>query len=189
MPDRQALLELIAQLPDRDLPRVRAYVDELLREHERATRERWSLNLIDEFHQAKVSAQREPAGMEVKVGDATCGGETRRALWEHPPVSGAAIVSYAVPIPRNLKAVTLTLSVGIRDGSQLPDDRYIAFRVLVNGWKLWSVVKNTRAWDDYEIKMPELASDVARIEFQTDGLGDHRWNWAVWGEPKLIADS
>jgi hypothetical protein len=33
--------------------------------------------------------------------------------------------------------------------------------------------------------MPQLSSDIARIEFITDGLGDNRWNWAVWAEPRL----
>lgn len=188
MADREQLWALIDQLPENDIPRVHTFVQELLREHEQAQSARWTFDFIGQFRQAKVTAQRDPAGMEVKIADATCGGETRPAIWEHPPATGAAVISYAVPIPRQLKAVTLRLSVGIRDGSQLPDDRYIAFRVIVNGWKLWSIVKNSRAWESYEIKMPELASDVARIEFQTDGLGDHRWNWAVWGEPRLISD-
>jgi hypothetical protein len=36
--------------------------------------------------------------------------------------------------------------------------------------------------------MPALAGDVARIEFFTDGLGNHEWAWAVWGEPKLTGE-
>ena len=64
----------------------------------------------------------------------------------------------------------------------------MAFRVTVNDWKLWSAVKNSQRWDEYEIKMPSLSSDVVRIEFITDGLGDHRWNWAVWGQPELVGE-
>ncbi len=187
MSERQELNELVSQLDDAQVSRVRAFAETLLHAN-RQNDTVWSYDFAEKFSEAKVSAQRDRAGMEVKVGDATCDGVTKRALWEHPPLAGAAIVSYAVPIPRQLRDLKLYFSAGIRDGAQLPNDRFVAFRVVVNGWKLWSVVKNTRAWDEYIVAMPELGSDIARIEFQTDGLGDHRWNWAVWGEPKLIAD-
>ncbi len=187
MSEREELNQLLAQLDDAHIARTRAFVESLLH----ATRDAqnaWTFDFVEKFAQAKISAQRDRAGMEVKAEDATCDGVTKRALWEHPPLAGAAIVSYAVPMPPRLRGLKLKFFVGIRDGSQLPNDRYIAFRVLVNNWKLWSAVKNSRGWDEYTVAMPELASDIARIEFQTDGLGDHRWNWAVWGEPKLIAE-
>jgi hypothetical protein len=41
-------------------------------------------------------------------------------------------------------------------------------------------------WKAHEIPMPSLAGDVARIQFITDGLGNHRWAWAAWGEPELV---
>lgn len=184
---RQELDERLARLSAAQLARVSEFVDSLLQTDEARARQ-WSFDFVERFVDAKVSAQRERAGMEVCVDDAVCGGALKRALWEHPPVSGAAVVSYVVLIPPNLRALKLKFFTGIRDGSELPGDRYVAFRVLVNGWKLWSAVKNSRAWDEYTVAMPESSSDVLRIEFQTDGLGDHRWNWAVWGEPKLIAD-
>lgn len=187
MSERQELNQLLAELSDAQIARVRAFA-ESLRDVSPDAQDAWTFDFVEKFGQAKISAQRDHAGMEVKVADATCDGVTKRALWEHPPLSGAAIISYAVPIPPHLHALKLKFFIGIRDGSQLPSDRYIAFRVMVNNWKLWSAVKNSRAWDEYTVTMPELASDIARIEFQTDGLGDHRWNWTVWGEPKLIAD-
>jgi hypothetical protein len=187
MTAQEDLNEILAKLNEAQLERVRAYAESLLALGD-ADAQQWTFDFVEKFGEAKVSAQRERAGMEVRVDNAVCGGVTKRALWEHPPLSGAAIVSYAVPIPPRLRALKLKFFVGIRDGSQLPSDRYVAFRVIVNGWKLWSVVKNARAWDEYTVAMPESASDVLRVEFQTDGLGDHRWNWAVWGEPKLFAD-
>lgn len=187
MNEREQLNELLPRLDEAQITRVRAFAQALLKTNQR-TDEGWTFDFVEEFNQAKVSAQRDRAGMEVKAENAVCAGVIKPAVWEHPPLSGAAILSYAVPIPPHLRALKLKFYVGIRDGSQLPPDRYIAFRVVVNGWKLWSAVKNSRGWDEYTVTMPELASDVARIEFQTDGLGDHRWNWAVWGEPRLVAD-
>jgi hypothetical protein len=186
MSERDELAARLADLDDAQIARVREYIDSLL--VSKTGGAVWHFDFVEKFEQAEIGAQRDRAGMEVKADEATCGGVTKRALWEHPPLTGAGILSYAVPIPPYLRALKLRFFIGIRDGSQLPNDRYVAFRVVVNGWKLWSAVKNEHNWDEYAVAMPELASDVLRIEFQTDGLGDHRWNWAVWGEPQLIAE-
>ncbi|NIV28319.1 MAG: hypothetical protein GWN58_02035, partial [Anaerolineae bacterium] len=62
----------------------------------------------------------------------------------------------------------------------------VAFRIFVNDWKIWSDIQHARNWKDHEVVMPDLSGDVARIQFVTDGLGNHQWAWAVWGEPKLV---
>lgn len=182
MSRRDELLALLENLSENDLQRVRAFVESLPRDSARAA---WAYYFIAHFEHAAKTASRDAAGMEIKIGDAICDGVTRAALWEHPPVSGSASVSYLVPIPNGLRDAQLKFAIGIRDGSELPADRFVAFRVLVNDWKLWSAVKSSRAWQTYAVAMPQLGSDVARIEFVTDGLGDNRWNWAVWGEPRL----
>ena len=171
---------LLQGLSAENLERVRAFAESLRRDAPAAA---WSFDFLEHFRDAT------PAGMEVKVADASCANVTRPALWEHPPMSGSATVGYLVPIPAGLRQVTLKFAIGIRDGAELPSDRFVAFRVLVNGWKLWSAVKNSRAWEEHAVKMPQLSSDMARIEFITDGLGDNRWNWAVWGEPRLEGEN
>jgi hypothetical protein len=184
------LTALLNQLSEENLQQVLDYAEYLKWREDRAqTRRTWTYNFIEHFGNAHRGAERDAAGSEIKIADATCGGLTRAALWEHPPLSGAAKIGYAVPIPTHLRRLKLRFGIGIRDGAELPADRYVAFRVVVNDWKLWSAVKNSQRWEEYEVEMPELASDVARIEFITDGLGDHRWNWAVWGEPRLEGES
>jgi hypothetical protein len=180
--------EIVARLQDlspRDLEEVWAFVEHLSRKEAGASGAAWVFDLLEGFRDATLSASRDPAGMEIKVENATCGGVTRRALWEHPPASGSANVGYLVPVPPGLRNIKLKFAIGIRDGAELPTDRAVAFRVLVNGWKLWSTVKNSRAWQDHALDMPQVSSDVARIDFVTDGMGDSRWNWSVWGEPRL----
>jgi hypothetical protein len=172
----EEITELLRQLSHEDLERVRVFIEALQQEKRQAT---WCFDFLEHFPEATR------LGMEVKVAQATCGGVTRAALWEHPPASGSARVAYLVPIPAWVRQMTLRFAIGIRDGSALPPDRYIAFRILVNGWKLWSAVKSSRTWEEHTVPMPQLNRDLARIEFITDGLGDNRWNWAVWGEPRL----
>lgn len=181
---------VLNQLTQEDLQKVLDYAEYLSwRESQAQTHQPWSYDFVEHFGVADSRADRDAAGLEVKIADASCGGVTRAALWEHPPLTGAAQVTYVVPIPASLRKLKLRFAIGIRDGAELPADRYVAFRVAVNDWKLWSAVKNSHRWDEYEVEMPEMASDVLRITFITDGLGDHRWNWAVWGQPRLEGES
>ena len=146
----------------------------------------WSYDLIEHFRRAIVTSDHDRAGMEVRVGEATCGGETRMALWQHPPVQGSAIVEYQVPVPTDVGDLRLSFATGIRDGSQLATGNVVAFRLFVNDWRIWSDTQHLRTWRTHEIVMPTLPGDVARIRFVTDGLGNHRWAWAAWGEPRLM---
>jgi hypothetical protein len=180
--------EIVARLKGlspQGLAEVYKFIENVQRAEAQSQAAGWSFDFLANFAAASQSASRDRAGMEIKVADAMCGGVTRAALWEHPPVSGAAIVGYLVPVPTGLDKIKLKFAIGIRDGAELPKDRVIAFRVIVNGWKLWSTIKNSHAWEDRELALPQISSDVARIEFVTDGLGDSRWNWAVWAEPRL----
>jgi hypothetical protein len=180
---------LLESLSPQGLEEARTFVEFLRRKENAAKGAAWTFNFLENFRDASTLASRDPGGMEIMVADALCGGTTRAALWEHPPVSGSAVIDFLVPVPTGLQGIKLKFSIGIRDGAELPNDRFIAFRVLVNGWKLWSTVKNTHVWEAHEVELPQLGSDVARIEFVTDGLGDNRWNWAVWGEPRLEGDN
>ncbi len=148
--------------------------------------EPWSFDFVEHFRQAVVSADPDPAGMEVQVGEASCGEELRMALWQHPPVQGSAIIEYQVPIPADVSDLRISFGTGIRDGSQLAHGNVVAFRLFVNNWKLWSDTQQMRQWKEHEIPMPLLAGDVARIQFVTDGLGNHRWAWSAWAEPRLV---
>ncbi len=179
---------LLQGMSAQDLDEIATLIEYVKDKHAGSDPAAWSFDLLENFAQATITASRDPAGMEVKAGDATCAGVTLPALWEHPPVTGSCIVGFLVAIPSGLRGVRLLFSVGIRDGAELPTDRFVAFRVLVNGWKLWSTVKNSHAWEKHTVTMPQLGSDVVRIEFVTDGLGHHQWDWAVWGLPRLEGD-
>ncbi|HNS49651.1 MAG TPA: hypothetical protein PKO09_00535 [Anaerolineae bacterium] len=148
----------------------------------------WNFDLVEEFHRAVVSADRSQAGMHVQVGETACSGEWRMALWQHPPVQGAAVVEYQVPIPANVRNVRLLFATGIRDGSQLAPGNIVAFRVFVNDWRLWSHTQHACRWLEQQVAMPSLPGDVIRVQLVTDGLGNHEWAWAAWAEPRLVGE-
>jgi hypothetical protein len=126
--------------------------------------------------------------MEVQVGEAACNGDWRMALWQHPPVQGSSMVEYQVPVPADVNNLHLHFATGIRDGSHLAEGNVVAFRIFVNDWRIWSDTQSTRRWKSHELDMPTLPGDVVRIRFVTDGLGNHQWAWAAWGEPRLVGE-
>lgn len=147
----------------------------------------WRFNFLEHFAGADVRASREAAGMEVKLGEATVGGERRPALWQHPPVLGESTIEFHAPIPAGLRApgVRLRFSIGMRDGAQATDG-LVAFRVRVDGWQIWSRAAWPAVWQPCEIGLPFQAGNVLRLAFATDALGSHPFAWAVWGEPELV---
>ena len=88
--------------------------------------------------------------------------------------------------PPDVNALKLRFAVGIRDGALMEGENTCAFRVFVNGVRLWSTTKQTNTWERYLVDLPSLAGQDIVVQFMTDGLGDNRWNWAVWGEPLLL---
>ena len=147
---------------------------------------RWQYGFLDEFANAHLVATRDPSMMEIKVAPATCGMVQQMALWEHPPLVGSAVCEYHIKIPAAVDSLRLRFAVGIRDGALMEGDNLCAFRIHVNGNRIWSTTKQTSTWERFVIDLPTLSGQEAIIQFTTDALGNHRWNWAAWGEPTLL---
>ncbi len=148
----------------------------------------WSFSFIERFREASVYSSDDPAGMDVKMAPAVVGGQSRPALWAHPPVAGQAVIEYHVPIPKQVRQLRLHLAIGIRDGAQIADTNLVAFSVKLNGLRVWGQQTNTQSWQPANIPLDVLSGDIARIEFTTETLGRHEWTWAVWGNPELCGD-
>ncbi len=146
----------------------------------------WQYDFVENFAAARQAATRHPDLMEIKVGLATCGMVQQMALWQHPPVVGSAVAEYEVTVPAEVERLHLRLGVGIRDGALMEGDNLCAFRIIVNGTRVWSTTKQSNNWERFQIDLPTLAGQKVLIQFMTDGLGDARWNWAVWAEPQLL---
>ena len=124
--------------------------------------------------------------MEVKVGAAHCGMVRQMALWQHPPVVGSAVCEYHLEAPPTIDSLRMRFGVGIRDGALMEGENLCAFRIYVNGRRVWSTTKQSNDWERYIIDLPSLAGQEIVVQFVTDALGDSRWNWAVWAEPQLL---
>ncbi len=146
----------------------------------------WKYDLLEAFPQSRHSATRTPDLMEVRVDAASCGMVQQPALWQHPPVEGSAVVEYDVRVPAEVERLRLQFAVGIRDGAQMEDDNFCAFRVLLNGVRVWSNTKQSCNWERFVTDLPNQTGQPAVLQLMTDGLGNSRWNWAVWAEPQLL---
>ena len=145
----------------------------------------WSFSFIETFREAAVYASQQAAGMDVKLAPAMVGGESRAALWAHPPLTGQAVIEYHVPVPQGVDEFQLQLAIGIRDGAEIAEDNLVAFSVKVNGVRVWGQQSNVQSWQDVTIPLDLPSGDIARIAFTTEALNQHQWTWAVWGEPEL----
>ncbi|MCY4410926.1 MAG: hypothetical protein OXC27_10695, partial [Caldilineaceae bacterium] len=93
----------------------------------------WKYDLLELFPQSRQSATRTPDLMEVRIDTASCGMVQQPALWQHPPVDGSAVVEYDLHVPADVDRLRMQFAIGIRDGAQMEDDNFCAFRVLLNG--------------------------------------------------------
>lgn len=155
-------------------------------ESESALTAAWVYDLIEHFHSARQAATQDPAGMEIKLAPASCGGVVRQAIWQHPPATGMSVLEYQTLVPADLDMLKFRFAVGVRDGALLSQDNQVAFRIRVNGRPLWDYLKGDVGWESFSIDFPTLAGQEAVIQLITDPLGNSRWNWAVWGEPQLV---
>ncbi len=146
----------------------------------------WQFDFLEAFPAARVASTRAPDLMEVKVAPAACGMVQQASLWEHPPVLGTAIVEYTVAVPATVDSLRMRFAVGIRDGALMEGENQCAFRILVNGVRIWNTIKQSTLWERFTIDLPSLSGGEMVVQFATDALGDNRWNWAVWGEPQLL---
>ena len=146
----------------------------------------WQFDFLEGFPAARQASTRAPDMMEIQVAAATCGMVQQAALWEHPPVTGSAVCEYTLQIPAQVDTLKMRFAVGIRDGALMEGDNLCAFRVYVNGMRIWSATSQETSWQRHIIDLPSLSGQEVVIQFVTDSLGDNRWNWAVWGEPLLM---
>ena len=151
---------LLSDLSEKNLEEVRTFVEFLRSKQLNPEAAAWCYDFLENYRDATVSASRDPAGMETKVADAVCAGISRPALVGASP--GFRLGPHCLPGAGAERATRREIKVLDRDSGRLRTagrSFCVAFRVLVNGWKLWSTVKNKGGWEDHQVAMPQLSSD------------------------------
>ncbi len=114
--------------------------------------------------------------------DRTVGGVQRRGFIAHPPNHGTT----AIHFPLRLPAVPsrFAAQAGIADGSKSDG---VIFAVAVNGVEVSRQRMLPGAWAPLEADLGRWAGKDVVLSLTTDSDGTYNFDWAVWGEPRILS--
>jgi len=155
----------------------------------------WSYDFIEHFNDATTRKSAEQAHHIQVMQKAQSLGIARPAIFEHPRAYGQTVLTYVVEgIPEGIQEVKLEFLTGILDVlpeetsqfHKVPDNR-IEFEIWVNEGRVFREVRDQVGWSEFK-HVPGLrpSSGALEVSFRTDAKGNPHWNWAAWGEPKLV---
>lgn len=124
-----------------------------------------------------------------RVGDATCGGEKRRAILVQPPTArGAAVrltASFRLELPDG-KNLRLATAIGLEDDAADSDGAQV--EIAVNGQKLLErKLAKPEGWQPAEVALDAFAGQRATIELTVDPLASPRNDHVALAGPRLVA--
>ena len=143
------------------------------------------LDFLESFEPGRVSQASECAVRR----PATVGGVRQNGLFEHPRgVEKPARVDYTVDLPALgvEDRLLLAFDIGLADGIQLgTGEDGVRFILEVDRHKLFSHEWRECRWEHQAVDLTSLAGRHLQIGFLIDALGNTRYDWAVWGRPRL----
>lgn len=122
---------------------------------------------------------------------ATCGGVSKPAISLHP-TTGETTATYRVPLPRidRSQRLVLLFSVGLGDGLKKNDPLHpfdgVRFALRVNGSERFRTTLNDSGWQEGAVDLSDLAGQRVDIVFVTQPNGNSNYDWAWWGEPRIL---
>ncbi len=114
--------------------------------------------------------------------EATVGGVTRRSLGTHPPDHGTTCADYVLRLPE--LPAQFQCFVGLRNGSK---SEGCGFRVTVNGQTVAYRKMLPGQWEAMSADLSAWAGQPILLSLVTDSEGGFDFDWAAWGEPRLVA--
>ncbi|MBI5687708.1 MAG: hypothetical protein HZC54_21775 [Verrucomicrobia bacterium] len=120
--------------------------------------------------------------MRPAPSNAVVGGAKKPALHTHPPPNGRLVVDYLLRLPAT--PARLETFAGIRDGS---NSHGVGFIVQINGREACSAQLRPGAWKPLTADLARYAGQTVVLSIITDAMGDFSFDWAVWGEPRIVA--
>jgi hypothetical protein len=114
------------------------------------------------------------------------GGVEKKAIFAHPPwkgFRGATRGEYPVQLP-DADGLALTFAVGLRDGIEQTDG--VRFRVEVDGRAVFERFWAAAQWSAGRVDIAPFRGKKVAIALVTDPHGDSNFDWAGWGEPRIV---
>jgi hypothetical protein len=161
---------------------------------ERLARMRVAYDFIDYLSQAGRTIPA-PEGETVEARMWTIGDTSRRVLYQHPAFAGASRIAYSVRVGHG---DVLAFDVALAPECWLLPGDGVAFAVYVESERGAEQVFATyidpkhneadQGWHSYTVALGAYAGQTVTIVFETSTgpAGDYRYDWAGWGEPRLL---
>jgi len=121
---------------------------------------------------------------------APAGGEQRASLFEHPQTPARpARVDYelALPAAKDGSLILFAFSIAIADGTKWDAGADgVRFQVAVDGEVLFTEEAKQNRWRDAAVDLTAHAGRRIRLSLLTHAIGNTSYDWAVWGNPRVI---
>ncbi len=153
------------------------------------------VNLLSKLHQARTGIVLNGAELPLQRGGtfrdlrSTLSGVAKPAIHAHPfyqDGSGDTFGEFMIPLPDSPN-IRLQFYIGLREGSEKSDG--VTFIVSVQGDEIFRQHYNQQRWEPVTLNLSPYRDQIVKLRFTTTpGPNDDTgWDWAVWGEPKIIS--
>ena len=137
----------------------------------------WRMILsLDGMHDATA-----PPFVNVHGASAAVGGVVRSGLSAHPPNQGKTIAHLPFELPA--EPAILKTWIGIRDGSESTG---VVFTIELNGRQIAQRRMLPGRWGQVEADLSSWKGQPIVLSLITDSDGPYSFDWAHWGEPRLV---
>ena len=165
-----------------------------LAQQEEGSRMQEVYNLIDRRGDARRTHPT-PEGELIEERVWTIQDVRQRVLYQHPAFSGASRLAYRLGFPRGTR---LAFDVATAPESWTKDGDGVDFAIYVQSEHGMAQVFAThidpkrneadRRWHPFLVDLTPYAGEVVTLilETRTGPAGDYRYDWAGWGEPRLL---
>jgi hypothetical protein len=120
---------------------------------------------------------------------------TRRVIFQHPAYAGSSRITYQADVGREAK-LAFDLAMAPESWTQEGDGVAFAVYIVVDGitrqvFSTYIDPKHNEAdrrWNPYVVDLSAYAGKPVSFIFETNvgPAGDYRYDWAGWGEPRLL---
>ena len=122
--------------------------------------------------------------------EASVAGVQKPAIHAHPPyqgITGDAFGEWTTSLPESPR-IRLEFDIGLRDGSEGSDG--VTFIVSVKGDEIFREHYNAQGWQHFSLDLTPYRKQQVTLRFTTTPgpVGNGAWDWAVWGEPKIVSE-
>ncbi len=144
------------------------------------------IDFLQQFPNAKVDD-----ALECNVRpQASAAGELRDALFEHPlNLARPARVRYSLDLPpvREGELLTLAFETALSDGISLQGGTDgVRFAIDIAGERVFERDCREIRWTPAALNLNRFAGKHVDLDFLTEARGNTRFDWALWGRPRLL---